>query len=65
MWMREIGWKDTLSSVKCWGWYKSAMVIRAQDLADFIWLFFRKCWEILKEDIMEAFKEFHRGGKFE
>jgi hypothetical protein len=23
-----------------------------------------KCWEVLKEDIMEVFKEFHRRGKF-
>jgi hypothetical protein len=24
-----------------------------------------KCWEVLKEDIMEVFKEFHSRGKFE
>ena len=27
--------------------------------------FFQKCWEVLKDDIMAIFKEFHNRGKFE
>jgi hypothetical protein len=27
--------------------------------------FFQKCWEVLKEDIMVVFKEFHGRGHFE
>jgi len=37
---------------------------KAQDQTDSLWLF-SKCWEVLKEDIMEVFKEFHSIRKFE
>jgi hypothetical protein len=27
--------------------------------------FFKKCWEVVKKDMMTIFKEFHESGKFE
>jgi len=42
------------------------MEIRPWALTIFHWLFFfQKCWEVLKEDIMVVFKEFHGRGHFE
>ena len=38
---------------------------KATVLDGFSIAYFLKCWEILEEDIMAVFKEFHGRGKFE
>lgn len=40
-----------LNVLKCWDGFSMA--------------FFQKCWEVLKEDILAVFKEFHSKQKFE
>jgi hypothetical protein len=34
-------------------------------LDGFSMAFFHACWDVLKEDIMKAFRDFHISGKFE
>jgi hypothetical protein len=38
---------------------------KAPRRGEFFMAFFQKCWEVLKEDIMAVFREFHSQGKFE
>jgi hypothetical protein len=37
---------------------------KASGLEGFFLVFFQTCWEVLKEDIMNIFHEFHARGKF-
>jgi hypothetical protein len=41
------------------------MEIKPRGMMGFPWVFFNKCWEILKEDIMAVFREFHSKRRFE
>jgi hypothetical protein len=38
---------------------------KAPGLDGFFMACFQKCWEVMKEDILKVFKEFHSRGKFE
>jgi hypothetical protein len=38
---------------------------KASNPDDFSLAFFQSCWEVLKEDVMNVFHEFHDQGKFE
>jgi hypothetical protein len=38
---------------------------KAPDSNDFIMAFFQVCWDVIKEDIMEVFHDFHASSKFE
>jgi hypothetical protein len=40
------------------------MVIRCQ-VDSYSMVFFQPCWDVLKEDIMKVFHDFHVRGKFE
>jgi hypothetical protein len=46
-------------------WWENLMGIKAPGPGGFSMAFFQNCWEVLIEDIIEVFKEFHRWGKFE
>jgi hypothetical protein len=62
----ESNWlKEILRSMKVWEVVRDMNGDKAPGLDGFFMACFQKCWEVMKEDILKVFKEFHSRGKFE
>jgi hypothetical protein len=62
----ESNWlKEILRSMKVWEVVRDMNGDKAPGLDGFFMAWFQKCWEVMKEDILKVFKEFHSRGKFE
>jgi len=62
----ESNWlKEILRSMKVWEVVRDMNGDKALGLDGFSMACFQKCWEVMKEDILKVFKEFHSRGKFE